>query len=43
MEPWKMSMENFEAVAKRLECDNDKARFEVKLGKIAKAKPSKGK
>jgi hypothetical protein len=28
-------MDSF-AVAKRLECDDDKARFEVKLGKIAK-------
>jgi hypothetical protein len=28
--------DSFEAVAKRLECDDDKARFEAKLGKIAK-------
>jgi len=27
------------AFAKRLECDEDKARFEAKLGKLAKAKP----
>jgi hypothetical protein len=27
------------AVASRLECDDDKARFEAKLGKLAKAKP----
>jgi hypothetical protein len=26
------------AIAPRLECDDDKARFEVKLGKLAKAK-----
>ena len=31
--------DSFEAVAKRLECDDDKARFEAKLGKIAKVKP----
>lgn len=30
-------MKSFEAVAKRLECDDDKARFEAKLGKLAKA------
>jgi hypothetical protein len=33
------SKDDFRAVAKRLECDPDKARFEAKLGKIAKAKP----
>ena len=27
-------------VARRLGCDEDKARFEKRLGKIAKAKPS---
>ncbi len=32
-------MDSFEAVAKRLECDDDKARFEAKPGKLAKAKP----
>ena len=31
--------DSFESVAKRLECDDDKARFEAKLGKLAKAKP----
>lgn len=31
--------DDFKSVAKRLECDEDKARFEKKLGKIAKAKP----
>jgi len=31
--------DSFEAVAKRLGADEDKARFEAKLGKIAKAKP----
>ena len=34
--------DDFESVAKRLECDEDKKRFEEKLGKLAKAKP-KGK
>ena len=33
--------DSFEAVAKRLECDDDKARFEAKLGKIAKLKKPK--
>ncbi|HVW74437.1 MAG TPA: hypothetical protein VHC39_12410 [Rhizomicrobium sp.] len=33
--------DSFESVAKRLECDDDKARFEAKLGKLAKAKPAK--
>ena len=32
---------SFISVARRLECDEDKGRFEAKLGKIAKAKPSK--
>lgn len=32
--------DDFKSVAKRLECDDDKARFEAKLGKLAKAKPS---
>jgi hypothetical protein len=31
--------DSFEAVAKRLECDDDPKRFEAKLGKIARAKP----
>jgi hypothetical protein len=30
--------DDFESVAERLECDDDKARFEAKLGKLAKAK-----
>jgi hypothetical protein len=30
--------DGFMSVAKRLECDDDKARFEAKLGKLAKAK-----
>ena len=34
--------DSFEAVAKRLGADEDKARFEAKLWKIAKAKPSQG-
>jgi len=33
--------DDFESVAKRLGADEDKARFEAKLGKIAKAKPKK--
>lgn len=32
--------DSFEAVAKRLECDDDKGRFEKNLGNIAKAKPA---
>jgi hypothetical protein len=35
--------DDFEAVAKRLGCDDDKATFEKKLGKVAKAKPAKAK
>jgi hypothetical protein len=31
--------DDFVAVARRLEADEDKGRFEAKLGKIAKAKP----
>lgn len=31
--------DDFASVARRLECDDDKAAFEKKLGKIAKAKP----
>ncbi len=34
--------DSFESVAKRLECDEDKVRFEKKLGKLAKAKPKTG-
>jgi hypothetical protein len=33
--------DSFEAVARRLGCDEDKARFEKKLGKIAKAASKK--
>ena len=33
--------DDFVSVARRLECDEDKGRFEEKLGKIAKAKPPK--
>jgi hypothetical protein len=32
--------DDFVSVARRLECDEDKGRFEKKLGKIEKAKPS---
>ncbi len=35
--------DDFKSVAKRLECDEDKDRFEAKLGKIAKAKPAAAK
>ncbi len=35
------SKDDFASVAKRLECDDEKARFEAKLGKLAKAKPAK--
>jgi len=31
---------DFASVARRLECDEDKGRFEKKLGKIARAKPA---
>jgi len=31
----------FKAIARRLECDENKKRFEAKLKKIAKAKPKK--
>lgn len=33
--------DDFKSVARRLECDEDKTRFENALGKIAKAKPEK--
>jgi hypothetical protein len=32
----KKKPDDFKSVAKRLECDDDKARFEAKLGKLAK-------
>ncbi len=32
------ALDDFKSVAKRLECDEDKGRFEAKLKKIAKAK-----
>lgn len=32
--------DDFKSVARRLECDEDKARFEAKLGRIAKGTPS---
>jgi hypothetical protein len=34
----KTKQDDFVSVAHRLECDEDKGRFEKKLGKIAKAK-----
>jgi hypothetical protein len=36
----KLEPDNFKAVAKRLECDEDKGRFEAKIKKIAAVKPS---
>ena len=36
--PHKEQPQDFVSVAKRLECDEDKARFEAKLGKIAKVR-----
>ena len=38
-----VNSDDFESVAKRLECDDDKEAFEKKLGKIAKATPHKPK
>lgn len=35
--------DDFESVAKRLECDEDRKTFEAKLGKLAKAKPKAAK
>jgi hypothetical protein len=41
--PLNRPSEDFVSVARRLECDDDKATFEAKLVKIVKAKPaSKG-
>jgi hypothetical protein len=40
----KAKADDFKSVAKRLECDEDRGRFEAKLGKIAEARSfSKGK
>lgn len=39
----KPSKDSFKEVARRLGCDEDKARFEKKLREIAKAKPKRGK
>ncbi len=36
----KSRADDFVSVARRLECDEDKGRFEAKLGKIAQAKPN---
>ena len=33
--------DDFESVARRLECDEDLDKFEAKLSKIAKVKPNK--
>jgi hypothetical protein len=37
--PPEAAADDFVSVARRLECDEDKATFEAKLAKIAKAKP----
>jgi hypothetical protein len=39
----KSAKDSFEIVAKRLGCDEDKAAFEQKLGRIAKTKPAQRK
>lgn len=41
--PSRSAEDAFEAVAKRLECDEDKARFEAKLAKLAKPMGTKKK
>lgn len=44
-DPHAVKSDDFESVARRLGCDDDKARFEKKLGKIGRAKleePVKG-
>ena len=40
-QPTEPKSDDFESVAKRLACDEDKGRFEAKLKKIAKAEASK--
>jgi hypothetical protein len=40
-EPRQQISDDFVSVARRLGADEDKARFEAKLGKIAKAVPKK--
>jgi hypothetical protein len=37
----KSKKDDFESVARRLGCDEDKARFEKKLGKIARGSTAK--
>jgi hypothetical protein len=37
----KNETDDFVSVARRLECDEDKGRFEAKLAKIAKVKPAR--
>jgi hypothetical protein len=41
--PRRVQADDFKSVARRLGCDEDKSRFEKKLGKIAKAPVSKPK
>jgi hypothetical protein len=38
-----LGKDDFVSVTRRLECDEDKGRFETMLRKIAKAKPTKAK
>jgi hypothetical protein len=42
-EKTKTQFERFAEAARQLGCDDDKKRFEAKLGKIAKAKPEEHK
>jgi hypothetical protein len=39
---YKPELDHFKEAASHLECDDDKQRFEKKLGKIAGVKPEKG-
>jgi hypothetical protein len=36
----KAQKDTFEEVARRLECDDDKERFEARFGALAKSKPA---
>jgi hypothetical protein len=40
--PQRPLADDFKSVARRLGCDEDKERFEAKLGKIVKAKKGNG-
>jgi hypothetical protein len=39
----RQTSDDFASVARRLECDEDKGRFEANLAKIAKVKPARAK